>query len=211
MKPGLYVITDSGLSRGRSDEEVVRAAVRGGATVIQLREKNLARPALRELALRLLDICRTGGAAFIVNDDPELAADIGADGAHVGPDDPAPSEARRLLGPNAELGWSTKSSMELAGQAKSLGVSYVAAGSIFMTTTKAVTRGVGVDVIHQMKQASGLPVAAIGGINLDNVASVAKAGADYVCAISSVVASKDIEATCRRFNEIIEAARTDGS
>ncbi|MDE3076497.1 MAG: thiamine phosphate synthase [Chloroflexota bacterium] len=211
LPPGLYVITDRGLSRGRSQEEVVRAAVKGGAAVVQLREKMLPRPELLQLALRLRDICREGGAAFIVNDDPELAAEVEADGVHVGPEDPSPAEARRIVGRTAAIGWSVKGSAELAREAAGLTVDYVAAGAIFPTQTKAGAQVVGVHSIRSVKEASGLPVAAIGGITLENVASVIRAGADWACVVSAVVAADDVEAAARSFTETIEQAMAQRS
>src|SRR5690242_15631220 len=98
LRPGLYVITDRGLSKGRSHEEVVAAALRGGAVAIQLRDKDCPREELLATGRRLAQLCRDAGAAFIVNDDPAVAAEIGADGVHLGPEDPSPERARALLG-----------------------------------------------------------------------------------------------------------------
>ena len=194
---GLYVITDRGLSRGRGDDDVVAAALRGGASVVQLREKELAPEDLLPLARRLAAMCRQAGALFIVNDDPELAAAAGADGVHLGPTDMPPARARAILGPGAIVGWSIKASVEAAHQAEQLGVSYVAVGSIFPTTTKAGATPVGVEAIGQVRAAVKLPVAAIGGINAGNVAPVMAAGADMACVIGAAVSALDVEAACR--------------
>ncbi len=207
LRPGLYVITDSAQSRGRSNEEVVTAAVRGGASVVQLREKSLDPAALKSLAVRLLEICRAGGTTFIINDDPVLTAEIGADGVHLGPEDPSPTAARTILGSRALIGWSVKGSVEMARQAAGLGVDYVAAGSIFPTGTKAGAIVVGTGMIGQVRDAARLPVVAIGGITLANVSSVIAAGADLACVASAVVGAEDVEETCRRFVELISEAR----
>jgi len=204
---GLYVLTDSAHSRGRSTQEVVQAAVRGGAAVVQLREKQLAGAALHELAVRLRDICRAGGCTFIVNDDPRLAAEVGADGVHLGPEDAPPEEARQLLGPVFEVGWSAKGSLEMAAQARARGASYIAAGSMFPTQTKAGAIVVGPEVIRAMRGATTLPIAAIGGITLENVATVVTAGADMICTASAVVGAANVEEACRRFVTAIEEAR----
>ncbi len=202
---GLYVITDRQLSRGRSDEEVVSAALRGGARIIQLRDKTRPRAELAELGLRLARMCHDAGALFIVNDDPEVALQAGADGVHVGPTDTPPDQARAILGPDAVVGWSIKSSIETAQQAERLGVSYVAVGSIFPTSTKAVAAPVGVDTIKRIREAVRLPVAAIGGINAGNVAQVAEAGADMACVISAAVGAENVTLACSELSRIMNA------
>jgi thiamine-phosphate diphosphorylase len=194
---GLYVITDRRLSRGRSHEEVVEAALRGGAAIIQLRDKDAPRPELLATAKRLAHLCRQAGALLIVNDDPVLAAEAGADGVHLGPTDPSPSEARAIVGDKAIVGWSTKASVDLAREAVAAGVDYVAVGSIYPTTTKEGAVPVGVDKIRDVRQAVNLPLAAIGGITAANARPAVEAGADMVCVISAVVAAPDVEAACR--------------
>lgn len=201
---GLYVITDSQLARGRSHEQVVQAALRGGAHIIQLRDKERSRAELAPIGRRLADLCRQAGALFIVNDDPDLAAEIGADGVHVGPTDMPPEDARRIVGPEAIVGWSIKASVETAQHAEELGVSYVAVGSIFPTSTKAGASAVGPEAIRRVRQAVSLPVAAIGGITAANVAQVVDAGADMVCVISAVVGVADVERAALDLAHIIK-------
>jgi thiamine-phosphate diphosphorylase len=193
---GLYVITDRALARGRSHEEVVAAALRGGARIVQLRDKEAPRDELLATGRRLAALCRDAGALFIVNDDPTLAAEVGADGVHVGPTDPPPDEARRIMGPDAIVGWSIKASVETARRAQALGVSYVAVGSIFATSTKAGAVEVGVGAIERVRAAVGLPLAAIGGITAANVGEVVRAGADMACVISAAVAAPDVQLAC---------------
>jgi thiamine-phosphate diphosphorylase len=200
---GLYVITDRQLARGRSHEEVVGAALRGGARIIQLRDKEAPRDELVETGNRLAQLCKQAGALFIVNDDPELAAEVGAGGVHVGPTDTPPDEARRILGPDAVVGWSIKASVDMARQAQELGVSYVAVGSIYATSTKAGAVEVGVDAIRRVRAAVSLPIAAIGGIKAANVGEVIRAGADMVCVISAAVAAPNIELACREIWHIM--------
>src|SRR5438552_4275473 len=200
---GLYVITDRGLARGRSHEEIVAAALRGGAHIIQLRDKDLPQAELAELGMRLGRMCHDAGALFIVNDDPEVALQAGADGVHVGPTDVPPDQARAILGPEAIVGWSIKSSVETARQAEQLGVSYVAVGSIFPTSTKEGATPVGVDAIGHIRQAVRLPVAAIGGINAGNVGTVVDAGADMACVISAAVAAPDVTLACSELSRIM--------
>jgi len=205
---GLYVITDSALSQGRSHDQVVEAALRGGATTIQLRDKRCPRADLLAAARRLSALCREAGALFIVNDDPYLAAEAGADGVHLGPSDMPPFEARGLLGEQAVIGWSVKGSIELARQASRMGVDYLAVGSIFPTTTKEGAVVVGVEAIRNIRAAVELPIAAIGGIDLDSVVSVIQAGAVSACVISAAVGAPDVEAACRELSQAIAAAQT---
>jgi thiamine-phosphate diphosphorylase len=202
---GLYVITDRGLSRGRSDEEIVAAALAGGARIIQLRDKERPRGDLVDIGRRLKQQCQAAGALFIVNDDPHLAADVGADGVHVGPTDMPPDQARAIVGPQAIVGWSIKASVETARQAERVGVSYVAVGSIFPTTTKTVAEPVGPEAIRAVRQAVRLPVAAIGGINAENVAQVIDAGADMACVISAAVSQDDVTLACFHLSHIMNS------
>jgi thiamine-phosphate diphosphorylase len=201
---GLYVITDRHLARGRSHEEVVAAALRGNARIIQLRDKDAPRAELAELGIRLARMCHDAGALFIVNDDPEVARQAGADGVHVGPTDTPPDEARAILGPRAIVGWSIKASVETAQRAEQLGVSYLAVGSIFPTSTKSGAVPVGVEPIRRVREAVRLPVAAIGGITAANVAQVVEAGADMVCVISAAVAAPDVTVACSELSRIME-------
>ncbi|HEU0167939.1 MAG TPA: thiamine phosphate synthase [Chloroflexota bacterium] len=207
LPPGLYVITDRGLSRGRSHEEVVAAALRGGAATIQLRDKACPRDELIATGQRLAKLCRDAGATFIVNDDPAVAAEIGAGGVHLGPEDPSPVQARAVLGAQAVIGYSAKASPELAREAEAAGADYVVAGSIFPTSTKENATVVGLAAIRGIKAAVSIQVAAIGGIGPANIASVIEAGAEVACVISAAVAAQDVEAACRDMVQRIRAAQ----
>ena len=200
------MITDRALSAGRSHEDVVAAALRGGATAIQLRDKTCGRAELVATGRRLAQLCRDAGATFIVNDDPAVAAEIGADGVHLGPDDPSPAAARAILGSRAVIGYSAKASPELAQQAESAGVDYVVAGSIFPTSTKADATVVGLAAIRAITAAVRIPVAGIGGIGSANGGSVIEAGADVACVISAAVAAPDVEGACRQMADRIRAS-----
>ena len=195
------MITDRRLSRGRSHDDVVAAALRGGASIIQLRDKDLDRAELIEVGGRLAELCHAAGALFMVNDDPEVARASGADGVHLGPDDPAPAIARAQLGPAAIIGFSAKASVEAA---RAAGADYVVAGSIFPTSTKSGATVVGLPAISAMRRAVDVTVAAIGGIDASNVASVIEAGADVACVISAAVAAPDVELACRALLAEIE-------
>lgn len=203
----LYVITDAGLSRGRSHREVVRAAIAGGATVIQYREKEGTTRQLIEEAQVLRELTRQMGVLFIVNDRVDVALAVDADGVHVGQDDmPAPL-ARKLMGPGKIVGVSVDN-VEQALQAERDGANYLGAGPIFATPTKPdAAPPIGVEGLAEICRRVSIPVVAIGGINAENAAAVIKAGAAGVAVVSAVVAAPDVEAAARRLREVVEAAR----
>ncbi len=203
----LYVITDAKLSRGRSHLEVLRAAIAGGATVVQYREKEGTTRQMIEEARALRELTRQAGIPFIVNDRVDIALAVDADGVHVGQDDMPAPVARRLLGPGKTVGVSVDN-LEQALQAEQDGADYVGAGPIFATLTKPdAAPPIGPEGLAEICRRVSIPVVAIGGINEENAAAVIAAGAAGVAVVSAVVAAPDVEATARRLREIIEAAR----
>ncbi|MGB9775040.1 MAG: thiamine phosphate synthase [Anaerolineae bacterium] len=203
----LYVITDAKLSRGRSHQEIIRAAVAGGATVVQYREKEGTTRRMMEEARALRDLARQAGVPFIVNDRVDIALAVDADGVHVGQDDmPAPL-ARKLMGPGKIVGVSVDN-VEQAIQAERDGADYVGAGPIFATPTKPdAAPPIGLDGLAEICRRISIPVVAIGGINEENAAAVIEAGADGVAVVSAVVAAEDVEAAARRLRQAVEEAR----
>ncbi len=203
----LYVITDAKLSRGRSHLEVIRAAIAGGATVVQYREKERTTRQMVEEARALRDLARRAGIPFIVNDRVDIALAVDADGVHVGQDDmPAPL-ARKLMGPGKIVGVSVDN-LEQALRAEQDGADYVGAGPIFATPTKPdAAPPIGLEGLAEICRRVSIPVVAIGGINAENAAAVIEAGADGVAVVSAVVAAEDVEAASRRLREVVEAAR----
>ena len=203
----LYVITDRRLSRGRSHLEVARAAIEGGATAIQLRDKEATTRELIEAGLALRELTRERGVAFIVNDRVDVALAVEADGVHVGQDDMPAKLARRLMGPDKIVGVSA-SSVEEALRAEADGADYVSASPVFATPTKPdAPPPTGLEGLRAIVEAVRIPVVAIGGINEGNVEEVIRAGADGVAVISAVVAAPDIAAAARRLRQKIEEAR----
>ncbi len=204
---GLYVITDAKLSRGRSHLEVIRAAIAGGATVVQYREKEGTTRQMMEEARALRELARQAGVPFIVNDRVDIALAVDADGVHVGQDDmPAPL-ARKLMGPEKIVGVSVDN-LEQALQAERDGADYVGAGPIFATPTKPdAAPPIGLEGLAEICRQVSIPVVAIGGINETNAAAVIAAGAAGVAVVSAVVAAPDVEAAARRLREIVDTAR----
>lgn len=203
---GLYVIVDPQVASGRTTLEIAQAALRGGASVIQLRDKVQEKGLLFSEARNLKRLCEEYDALFLVNDHPDLAAVTGADGVHLGQKDLPVPEARRILSPDQLIGRSN-ALLEEALETQALGADYVAVGSIFATTTKDDTRPAGLETLRKVKESVFLPVVAIGGINEGNVAQVIQAGADAVAVISAVCAAPDPEAAARRLVERVRAAR----
>ena len=205
---GLYVIVDPEATKGRDVVEVAEATLRGGASVIQLRDKTRDKGEVLQIARTLKALCDAHDALFIVNDDADIALLSDAHGLHVGQTDLPVGEARRVLTPEQIVGRSNngvEESQDSAGQ----GADYVAVGAIYSTTTmgKSGRTALGPDKIRQVKQAVSAPVVAIGGINADNIAEVARAGADCICVVSAVTHADDPERAAAELVELIESAR----
>jgi thiamine-phosphate pyrophosphorylase len=203
----LYVITDAHLARGRPTDEVVAAAIRGGATMIQLRGKDRSARDLITLGQRLLAITRPTGVPLIINDRVDVALAIDADGVHVGQDDVPVPVARRLLGPERIVGTSA-GTIEEATQAEVDGADYVGVGSLFATTSKPdAGDAIGPEVLRRIRDAIHIPIVAIGGINAANAAVAISAGAHGVAVISAIVGADDVAAAARVVAEAVRAAK----
>ncbi len=206
--PTLYVITDRAAALGRPLEEVVAAAIRGGATVVQLRDKDSSAGALVATGRLLLPVTRLAGVPLIVNDRVDVAMAIGADGVHLGQDDLPAAEARRLLGPGAILGVSA-SSVEEAVAAESAGADYLGVGSVFATGTKPDAGApIGPGALSPIRAAVRIPVVAIGGVTGSNAAAAVRAGADGIAVVAAVMGAPDVEEAARTLVEVVREARS---
>jgi thiamine-phosphate diphosphorylase len=208
---GLYVIVDPQLTNGRDVVEVARAALKGGATAIQLRDKVHDKGDQLLVAHRLKELCDQFGAAFIVNDHADLAVAANAHGLHVGQHDLPVPEARRILKIYQFIGTSNalpeEAQASLAQEAD-----YLAVGAMYGTTSKEGTRPAGVEALRRVRLlVRDVPVVAIGGINLANVGPVLEAGADGICVISAVGMAEDPEAAARALVERIRAYKAGAS
>jgi thiamine-phosphate pyrophosphorylase len=200
---GLYAITDG----PRADLcAAVRAALEGGAAMLQYRDKtdNYARR-LRE-ARALMDLCTPFRVPLIVNDDINLARASGAAGVHLGEDDPDIAEARGALGAGAIIGVSCYDSIERARDAAAAGADYLAFGAFFPTTSKAVTRHAAPELLLEAR-AFGLPRVAIGGITPDNGGTLVATGTEFLAAISGVFGASDIRAAASRYATLFATDR----
>ncbi|MDQ3815324.1 MAG: thiamine phosphate synthase [Armatimonadota bacterium] len=201
---GLYVITDERMGGGHS--VIARAALAGGAAIIQLRDKSSSLPRLLETARELRRLTRSARALFIINDRVDVALAVQADGVHLGPDDMPLAEARRVLGPHRLIGASC-GDVEEARRAERAGADYIGAGAIFGTATKHDAGApIGLEALRAIVAATTLPVAAIGGVNRDNIAAVMAAGADMACVVSAVASAGNESAMTAATRDLIEAA-----
>ena len=194
---GLYLVLDTQALKGRDAVEVAARAIRGGAKVIQLRDKQLMRGEVLEIARRLKEICAEKGVLFIVNDYLDIALAAGADGLHLGQEDLPLAEARRLLPIDSLIGCSA-TSLSQAVRAQAGGADYVAVGSIYPTLSKEKFKLVGLETLRRVRSRVSLPLIAIGGIDHTNVKEVMKAGATGVAVISAVLGADDVEEATRR-------------
>jgi thiamine-phosphate pyrophosphorylase len=204
----LCVITDPALAGGRDHVQIAEAALAGGADIIQLRDKSGSLRDLLPQARAIQALCRAARARFIVNDRVDLALAAEADGAHVGQEDLPAEAARRLLGPSRILGVSTHDAAQ-ARRALADGADYIGFGPMFATGTKATGYSPrGPEALRAIRALVGaLPILAIGGISLENVAEVMRAGATAPAIISAVVAASDIREAAAAFRaRILEAS-----
>lgn len=202
---GLYVLIDPQITAGREPLAVAEAAIRGGARILQLRDKAHDKGDLLPLASALKDLCRENQVMFIMNDDADMARAVEADGLHVGQSDLPVEKARLVLEPYQILGRSNHS-VEEALESERQGVDQIAVGAIYPTASKEKTHGAGLETLRQVRAAVHLPIIAIGGINADNVGPVIEAGADAVAVISAVSLAADPEQAARALVERIRKA-----
>ena len=204
---GLYVIVDPEFANGRDVVDVARAALRGGATAIQLRDKLHDKGDQLPIARALRDLCEEHNASFIVNDHADLAVASNAHGLHVGRHDLPVPEARAILHPHQFIGTSNallEEALESIGQQ----ADYLAVGAMYSTGSKDNTRPAGVEALRLVRaRVEDIPLVAIGGINLSNVDPLLEADADGICVISAVCQADDPEDAARQLVQRIAAAR----
>jgi thiamine-phosphate pyrophosphorylase len=204
---GLYVVTDEGLSKGLTHLQIAERAVRGGASVIQLRDKSLGGRKLLETALKIKKVCKKAGALFIVNDRLDVALASGADGVHLGQEDLPLKDALRLV-PKSFLIGITVHDVAEAVEAQKGGASYLGLSPIFQTGSKSdAGAACSVWMITEVKKKVSIPVVGIGGINASNAREVLEAGADGIAVISAVVSQPDVEQAVRGLKDIVDRYR----
>ncbi|NJE81164.1 thiamine phosphate synthase [Olsenella sp. SW781] len=201
----LYAVTDRAWLDGRTLAGCVREAIAGGATFVQLREKDLTTEEIVAEAAEIIPVCRAAGVPFVIDDDVEAARRSGADGVHVGQSDTACAEARSVLGPEAIVGVSAQT-VEEALAAQAAGADYLGVGAMYGTPTKPDAVDVTFEELARICAAVDIPVAAIGGINARTMGSLAGTGVDGAAVVSAIFAAEDIEAATRELRRLAEAA-----
>lgn len=198
----LYCFSPGKLLQGRDPVELVSAQIRGGADVIQLREKEMSRRGRLELGLKLRELTRQEGVLFIVNDDIDLALILDADGVHLGQDD-IPIRFARPLMKDKVIGVSTHS-MKQVEEAVASGADYIGVGPIFETATKEDTEDlVGLDLLLKIRDNCPIPYVAISGIGKDNIKSLTESGCHRAAVISDIIMANDIEARCSMIKKLL--------
>jgi thiamine-phosphate pyrophosphorylase len=198
----LCLVTDRGLAGGRSVIDVALAAARGGATMVQLREKDATTRAFVETARALKAALAPLGAPLAINDRLDVALAVDADGLHVGQDDMPVEAARRLMGPGKFVGLSI-TALDQALRPDAAAADYLGVGPIYAQSTKSdAAAPLGLDGLRRIRGLTGKPIVAIGGLTPDNSAPVLAAGADGLAVVSAIVAAADPEAAARRFKAL---------
>lgn len=199
----LYLVTDRGLAGERAIEDIVKEAVEGGVTMVQLREKDIATRDFIALALRLKDVLKPYGVPLIINDRVDVALASGAEGVHIGQSDIPYAIARKLLGPSKIIGLSVEN-FEQIEEANSLDVDYIGVSPVFATPTKADTaEPFGLDGLRKAVRMSVHPTVAIGGMNERTAADVMACGTDGIAVVSAIVCAPDPKESSKNLLQII--------
>lgn len=199
----LYAVTDSRLLKGKALAEAVEEAILGGATMIQLRDKRADENMLLKYALEVKEITKKYNVPLIINDNINVCIKAGADGVHLGQSDTDPAEARKLLGEDKIIGVSAKT-REQAEAAALCGADYLGVGAAFATDTKTDARAIDHGMYNIIKDASGLPIVAIGGINEKNIHLLSGCRIDGVAVVSGIFGKDDIKKAAEEIRALSE-------
>lgn len=199
----LYAVTDRGWLNGDTLYHQVEQAIQGGVTFVQLREKELDEDQFLEEAKELQGLCRKYHVPFVINDNVKIAAQIDADGVHVGQSDMAAGDVRKKLGPDKIIGVSAQT-VEQALLAQKMGADYLGVGAVFHTGSKADADDVSHDTLRAICEAVDIPVIAIGGIGTQNVMQLSGSGICGIAVISALFAQPDIKAAAEELKALTE-------
>ena len=200
----LYLVTDRGILKGRDLVKSVEQAIRGGVSLVQLREKTISSLDFYNLAMKLKELTHYYQVPLIINDRLDIALATDADGLHIGQDDLPLEVARNLLGKNKLLGYSV-ANLEEAQRGVRGGADYLGAGPVFPTGSKAnAVSPIGLNTLREIRESVSLPVVAIGGIGLSNLREIKAAGIAGASLISGILGSEDIEARARALRQLWE-------
>lgn len=197
----LYAVTDRSWLNGRTLYQQVEETLKGGATFIQLREKELDQEHFLEEAKEIQKLCKMYHVPFVINDNVEIAVSIDADGVHVGQSDMEAGDVRKKLGPDKIIGVSAQT-VEQAVLAEKRGADYLGVGAVFPTSSKSDACEVEHDMLRAICEAVNIPVIAIGGISTENVKKLSGKGLCGIAVISAIFAKSDIEAATKELKEL---------
>jgi thiamine-phosphate diphosphorylase len=200
----VYFVCDA-LPHGRDPEALLNAAMAPGAAMVELRDREQPRTVIERAGRTFRRIANTYSALFIVNDDPYLAVELGADGVHVGQEDIDTAEARRIMGPDAIIGLSTHSREQIEA-ASSKPVDYISVGPVWETPTKEGRPATGLDLIRVAAEIAPVPWFAIGGIDHSNVDEVVAAGAERICIVRAIRDAADPRAAAAALLDAVDPA-----
>ena len=201
----LYVVTDRSWLGEMTLREAVEEALRGGASMVQLREKDISRIEFVSEGLDMRMLCDKYCVPFIVNDDVDMAIKVSANGVHLGQDDMSVSDARSIIGDDPIIGVSVQT-VEQAKKAEEDGADYLGVGAVFQTSTKTDAKPVSLDTVKSICEAVSIPVCAIGGINAENVSELGGLGLSGAAVVSAVFAADDIRNASRKLRELCDEA-----
>lgn len=198
----LYAVTDRSWLRGRTLLEQVEKALIGGATLVQLREKELEEGTFLREAVDMAKLCHRYGVPLLINDNVDIARRSGADGVHVGQDDMEAASVRSILGSDMIVGVTAKTALQ-AIRAQEAGADYLGSGAVFGSSTKQNAKPMTKELLQSICNAVSIPVVAIGGINRHNILELAGTELSGVAVVSGIFAAADIEAECRHLRSIV--------
>ncbi len=199
----LYAVTDRSWLRERTLHEQVEEALIGGATLVQLREKELDEATFLQEAIDLTKLCHRYGVPLLINDNISIALRSGADGVHVGQSDMEAAAVRSILGSDMIVGVTAKT-VEQAQRAQEAGADYLGSGAVFGTSTKLNAKTMSIDTLRSICQSVEIPVVAIGGIHKGNILELAGTGIAGAAVVSGIFAAQDITAECRELRALVE-------
>jgi len=199
----LYAVTDRAWLGDKTLAQAVEEAIQGGATMVQLREKNLSEEDFLEVAYQVKAVCQKYQIPFLINDNVTVAKECDADGVHVGQDDMSPQEVRRILGKDKIIGVSAQTVAQ-ALEAQANGADYLGVGAVFNTNTKLDAVEVPYDILKDICEVVQIPVCAIGGIKAENVHLLKDSGIDGIAVVSAIFAKEDIIAATRSLRSLVE-------
>lgn len=199
----LYAVTDRSWLRGQTLLEQVEQALIGGATLVQLREKELDEGSFLREAVDMAKLCHRYGVPLLINDNVEIARRSGADGVHVGQEDMEAAAVRSILGSDMIVGVTAKT-VGQALRAQEAGADYLGSGAVFGSSTKLNAKPMTRELLKSICNAVSIPVVAIGGINRENILDLAGTDIDGVAVVSGIFAAADIEAECRHLRSIVQ-------